>query len=228
MKNGIVTTCAGSFGRLGNSLFQYAVGRAYAESIDAEFRSGNWIGRQLFKGMHEPSSENLFLPVLEDEKLDGRTNVHLHGYFQRLEHIALLRRSKLKEWFQPMDHWKRKGHDLILHKRRTDYIGNDYYAVVSDKSYDDALKTYGYDASQAKVYSCENPESKQYDDFFEIMHSKVIFRSNSTFSWWAAALSDAKVYSPVVENRTGWIDCEFVEGNHPKIMQLFEDLYLKD
>jgi hypothetical protein len=51
------------------------------------------------------------------------------------------------------------------------------------------------------------------NDFFLMMKCKNLFRANSTFSWWAATLGDAQVFSPVVGQRTGWLDVEFVEGN---------------
>jgi hypothetical protein len=62
----------------------------------------------------------------------------------------------------------------------------------------------------------------------EIMASRVIFRANSSFSWWAATLSDARVFAPVVGNNTGWLDCSFVEGNHPKMYYLFDDMHIKE
>ena len=225
---GIVTTCAGGFGRFGNAMFQYAVARAYAESIGAELRVGNWIGRDLFEGVNDKSSEGLNLPNIQDEKLDGVTDVHLHGYFQREEHVALLSRKKLKEWFKPRPQWVRKGFDLIFHKRRGDYIGNGYYAVVSDKSYDDAAHKFGYDPAKAEVFSDGRDQNLIYDDFFNLAASRVLFRANSSFSFWAGVLCDGIVYSPVVEDRTGDIDCEFVKGNYPKLMQMFKDLHIKD
>lgn len=62
-------------------------------------------------------------------------------------------------------------------------------------------------------------------DFLTIHFAGVVLRGNSSFSWWAAELSDsAKVYSPVVEDRPeemvgpNWVECEFVEGNAPHFM----------
>jgi len=58
------------------------------------------------------------------------------------------------------------------------------------------------------------------------MHfARTLFRSNSSFSWWAAELSDAIVYSPIVpikpvdkRNMHVVAECEFVNGNHPHFM----------
>lgn len=223
---GVITSCCGSFGRFGNAMFQYAVARAYAESIGAEFKTGYWIGRQLFEGVNEPMAYGQELPHLEGEVLDGSTNVHLHGYFQRPEHVKLLSRAKLKEWFKPKANWVQPQQELIIHKRRGDYIAAGCYALVSDKSYDDALAKFGFDPLNAYILSDDRSQDHAYTDFFGMVACRNLFRANSSFSWWAATLSEARVFSPVVEDKTGWIDCEFVEGNHSRMFYLFGDLHL--
>jgi hypothetical protein len=64
------------------------------------------------------------------------------------------------------------------------------------------------------------------DDFLKLYFARTIFRANSSFSWWAGALSPtARVISPVLDQRHIYgvdglkeIDVEFVEGNHPHWM----------
>lgn len=226
--NGVITTCCGSFGRFGNALFQYCVARAYAESIGAELRTGDWIGRRLFEGVNEPLMEGLKFPALKDEILDGSTNVQLHGYFQSPEHLKLLSRSKIKEWLKPKREWIKVGCPLAIHKRRGDFISSGCYALVSDASYTKAILKFGFDPEMAAVFSDDRPAGNQYDDFFQLMFSDVLFRANSSFSWWAAALSDGQVFSPVVEDKTGWIDCEFVKGNESRLMYLFGEMKIGD
>jgi hypothetical protein len=61
------------------------------------------------------------------------------------------------------------------------------------------------------------------DDFLKLYFARTIFRANSSFSWWAGALSPtAKVFSPVLDKRhiygvdgTQEIVVDFVEGNQP-------------
>lgn len=224
----ISVSCLGGFGRWGNMLFQYCVARAYAESINATLLTPDWPGRYIFENINEPITLKPVGTKFEDEVLDGSSNKDMYGYFQRPEHVALLSRKKIKEWLKPKPKYVKKGYDLVFHKRRGDYIKAGCFAIVSDESYNKSAEKYGYHYSCAKVFSDDRPLESQYDDFFDIMYSRVIFRANSTYSWWAAALSDGKIYSPIVNDNTGWIDCDFTLGNHPKLMYLFEDLNLKD
>ena len=71
-------------------------------------------------------------------------------------------------------------------------------------------------------------------DFLTMYFAAVILRGNSSFSWWAAELSNAEVFSPVVADRPEgmkgphWIDCPFIQGNSPNFMgRRFDNLMLK-
>ena len=61
-------------------------------------------------------------------------------------------------------------------------------------------------------------------DFLTIHFAGTVLRGNSSFSWWAAALSDGTVYSPSVgmrpRDKVGphWVHCAFVPGNEPHFM----------
>lgn len=68
-----------------------------------------------------------------------------------------------------------------------------------------------------------------FPDFLRLYFARTIFRANSSFSFWAAFLSQqrekpAVVFSPRIERRVIYghpktlgqeLDCEFEEGNHP-------------
>lgn len=62
-------------------------------------------------------------------------------------------------------------------------------------------------------------------DFLTLLFARTILRGNSSLSWWAAFLSEAKIYSPVVKpkpmdkkEKFYEMETEFVEGNHPHFM----------
>lgn len=184
--------------------------------------------------------------------------IDLFGYYQFDEALKFYSRSKVKEWLRPNTKWqsmidenKRKmGFYGVIHKRRGDYLSPynlTKYCSITDASYDKCIKDYGldrykfYEITDAKV----DYDIMDYDgfkgtkfeflpDFFSIMNANVILRANSSFSFWAAALSDAQIFSPVVEDRVGWNDVEFVQGNHPRcadsrihVGSRLTDLYLK-
>lgn len=229
----ITVSCLGHLGHLGNQLFQYAFARAYAEKMGTQLLIPNWVGREVFEGINEPVIGGDSKHSKEKtENPKGENDIDLFGYFQRPEHLALLSRKKLKQWFKPKPKYSGKiGHDLVFHKRRGDYISHGNFAVVSDKSYLDAAIKFGYGVEVIKkTFSDEKGlcNADQYDDFFEIIASRAIFRANSTYSWWAATLSEAKIYSPVVENKTGWGDFNFVEGNHSKMVHMFGEMNLPE
>lgn len=223
MKPFITASCIGTHGRMGNALFQYAFARAYAETNGLELRTPDWWGRQVFENISEPIMD---APAGERTEEPTGPGCDLHGYFQRPHHVAILSRKKLKEWLVPKPQFVQPGYDLVFHKRRGDYIDAGCYAVIGDKSYTAAAIKFGYDPATAKEFSDARMFSEQYEDFFSIMASRAIFRANSSFSWWAATLSNARVYSPVVGDRTGWVECDFVEGNHPKMFYMFDDLHI--
>jgi hypothetical protein len=59
-------------------------------------------------------------------------------------------------------------------------------------------------------------------DFLTLLFARRLFRSNSSFSWWAACLSQGDIFSPdlriVHGHAQDGIICAFVEGNHPHFM----------
>jgi len=202
----VTVSCLGRHGRFGNQLFQYAYARAYAEKLGAQLQTPDWIGRRLFKNINEPIMQQ-------------KGDIDLFGYFQDPEHLALLSRRKLKEWYQFIEPPRVPRHELVFHKRRGDYLNHtNLYAIVSDESYTKEAARYGFDPARAVVFD-DSKNSDAYNeanlvrDFYAMMTCQSLFRANSTFSWWAATLGTCRVFSPKVESRTGWVDVEFTEGN---------------
>jgi hypothetical protein len=197
----VTVSCLGNYGQFGNQLFQYAYARAYAEKMGAELHTPDWIGRSLFADVTEPIMQN-------------KGDVDLFGYFQDPEHLSLLSRKKLKQWFSFQNPPKVKNHNLVFHKRRGDYLNHlDIYAIVSDESYTQSALSKNLNPDAALVLDDSRGGEHLINDFLTMMNCKILFRANSTFSWWAATLGDCKVFSPKIEDKTGWVDVEFVEGN---------------
>jgi hypothetical protein len=210
----VTISCLGNYGLFGNQLFQYAYARAFAEELGAELHTPDWIGRQLFIGVDEPIMQN-------------KGDIDLFDYFQNPEHLALLSKKKVKEWFKFKNPPKVQKHNVIFHKRRGDYLTHaNQYAIVSDDSYIKGAEKFNLDYTEALVLDQDNPDFLA--DFCLMMHCNNLFRANSTFSWWAATLGDCQVYSPKVEDRTGLVDVEFVKGNDEWNYRFNKYLIIKD
>jgi hypothetical protein len=210
----VTISCLGNYGRFGNQLFQYAYARAFAEQLGAELHTPDWIGRELFIGVDEPIMQN-------------KGDIDLFDYFQNPEHLELLSRKKVKEWFQFKNPPKVEKHNVIFNKRRGDYLTHaDQYPIVSDQSYIKGAQKFGLDYTEALVLDQDNPDFLT--DFCLMMNCNNLFRANSTFSWWAATLGDCEVYSPKVEDKTGWVDVEFVKGNDEWNYRFNKYLIIKD
>ena len=98
--------------------------------------------------------------------------------------------------------------------------------MVSKESYIKAFTKFEVPEKDV-VWRSEEEQMKRKDvpielgflpDFFEMIQTQHLFRANSTFSFWAGFLNTAgKVYSPMIEDRVGECDVEFIEGNWPSI-----------
>lgn len=210
----VTISCLGNYGRFGNQLFQYAYARALAEQLGAELHTPDWIGRELFIGVDEPIMQT-------------KGDIDLFDYFQNPEHLELLSRKKVRDWFQFKNPPKVAKHNLIFNKRRGDYLTHsDQYPIVSDASYIKGAEKFNLDHTEALILDQDNPDFLT--DFCLMMNCDNLFRANSTFSWWAATLGDCQVYSPKVEDRTGWVDVEFVKGNDEWNYRFNKYLIIKD
>ena len=187
-------------GRFGNKMFQWAYAKALADSLGAELVTPRWEGEFLF-GLPETRARRD-----DDEEI---------GEYRQHQKDLIYTRQQVREWFkikpEILDDLKpRTKHQnpVIGHRRGGDYIGYGY-PVVSIESYLPAAMQYGYDSIE--VISDDTPlhHAAYRDalsfvpDFIALTQAKVLFRGNSTFSWWAATLSNAEIYSPVIDGLEG-------------------------
>jgi len=230
----VSVSCLGKWGRFGNQLFQYAFARAYAEKYQCRLETPRWIGQELFDIHDPPISRTLIRHHNSSLPPTGQTNIDLLGYYQNAQCLRFMTRSWLKQLYMFKDEWvsrfpNPKEPYVAAHLRRGDYVSkfSDVYCVVSEKSYIRACEKFGIDKSKIVWVSEENPTVDEelsrrglgfLPDFFKLINADVVLRSNSTFAWWAGVLGNGKVFSPVVDDKTGWQDVDFVEGNWPKLV----------
>ena len=231
-------------GRLGNLLFIYAHARAWCDQNGYELSMDPWIGEKIFTipeavrpSQHRP---NLVFP----ERM-----------YQHQKDL-IYTRKQVREWFTIKPELLERlqvipSEPLLLNVRQ----GGDYRAAglvtLSKKCYADGCYYLGYDREMAQWETDLEPTRLPGFDgnmsasglgvtmaplpsFYRLMAAKVLFRANSTFSWWAATLGNGRIFAPVIKGLPGGVPdvyCnEFVPGNWPVMADCPEnsDLYLPE
>ena len=233
-------------GRLGNAMFSYAFARAFAEKHGLELRTDPWIGQQIFDLNELPCIGEL--PRKDEYSIqDSDADFSFRSYCQQQKCVDLYSRADCKRWFRLRPEIARCAAHyppeyFVAHHRKGDYFWNgSAYPVVSRMAYVNAFNALGEINRALHFVSEEQPmthsnftgELAMVPDFIRLMQAKVLFRANSSFSWWAAVLSDAFVYSPVCAHLAGGIehdDVEFVKGNWPRLacFEYTTDLHLRE
>jgi len=157
----------------------------------------------------------------------SKRRIVIDGYFQRYEYYQPYKEAIRKDWLATdlKDPEEKIGpEDIVVHVRRTDDALRGTAHPFS--YYEEALQHARYD----RVFICtddlSDPFLKQFKkfnaifsknqkpplvDFRFIMAFKKIILSASTFSWWAAFLSQAnEIYAPIPLNG-------YWSGEYPKI-----------
>lgn len=222
----------GHNGRIGNQFFQYCFARTYAERLHAKLETPPWVGQRLF-GLTDPPI-SCVLPQLHESAISGSPadwvpNVDLVGYFQLARLLNCVSHREARKWLTFKPEWlarfpKPYPEYAACHLRQGDFFTSegDPYCLISDFSYRRAVETFvpsncpviPVEENASKVRN-DLPEDLQFlPDFLTLMQADILFRANSTFSWWAGELGTCRtVYSPAVGTLTGHHDVEFVLGN---------------
>ncbi len=230
-------------GRLGNLLFQYAYLRAFAEQNGYDLCLPPWIGERVFQ-IPEAIRPDKYKP-----DLDLGENLYQN------QSSLIYTRNQVKEWFRfkpsVLDKLKNAKCDtqIILNVREeNDYIGagmvcisrESYIKAMYDRfgqtgQYDwesDSVPTHLLSFTGNASASGLNTTEVCLPSFYCLMTAPILFRANSTFSWWAATLGNGRVFSPVIEGMKGGVPnqhCDnFVEGNWPRMSQQHTDLYISE
>lgn len=228
----IQCTDLGEIGRFGNQMGQYAVALAYARLTKSVLQVPKWIGQDIFEGLDDPQPDR----TLPQGQLDvlpwPKVNVDLHGWFRYQDAMQPWSYAELKKAFRIRDKWKnlfpkRPGRTVVAHVRRGDYL-NVNVCLIDVAAYWRQAQRLGIDP-QDIVWVSDSIKRPQHPDvpphldflgdFMELVNADVILRANSSFSYWGAALSNAEIWSPVVDERVGFQhDIPWIRGNSPKTM----------
>ena len=222
---------------LGNQLFEYAFAKSYAEMHDCVLHTLQpWRGQAVFMLDDPPIDEEL--PKRVDHQMSdwhGEVNIQIDGYAQR-QPCMIYTREDAKRFFQfkpeileLLENNVPKP-DIAAHLRHGDFLGVPGFVAVSKESFIRAAVKFGIDPEKIDFVHQENPaivgelgaiDAAWCPDFWKLMTARILFRANSTYSWWAAVLGNAeRIFSPVIDGIPGsdgeFREAEFVEGNWPK------------
>ena len=209
-------------GRLGNNMFQYALGRIiaehkgyrlYANSIEMFPRTydkvdGNEITDNI---LYVNTQQNIDLPSI----LNHKGGIVLSTFAQRYEYYSNYIDS-IKEWFQLSPDIeniseKPKASDLVIHLRLEDYssegividpnllIKQSQKIIKEQKCNNGFIVTHDIKHPQVEYFkSCGFKlfNKSQIDDFIFMKHARNLIIAQSTFSWWAGVLGTGNVYVP--------------------------------
>lgn len=237
-----VITCQFAGSKLGNATMQWLWARGYAQRQGCEFQCEPWIGQQVWALADAPITAKGLPQRSELDLQDGEVNVCLKGYAQN-QKAMLYTKAQAQAWLKLK--WdaeqilrpflKGPQYKVVAHMRRGDFAPYGY-PVVSLASYEACIAKYKLNShlsanfetfllvsEHSPRWSSMLPSNLSFlPDFLTLLTAKVLLRANSSFSWVAALLSNAEVYSPVIDGLVGGKDhdVEFIPGNHPKLSNL--------
>ncbi len=217
-------------GRMGNLLFEYAYARAYCEQNGHTLCIPPWVGEQIFEIPHaDRTPANQCDRVIEDTCQRQECLI----YTRKQVKVWLRIKPSVLEMLKPV--LENRKPVLLDVRMGSDYIGAGLVSLGM-RCYVTAALDRGYSALDME-WEVDNPGTRlpaftgdvtaaglgttwvSLPAFYRMMTAKVHFRANSTFSWWAATLGNAEVYSPVIRGMTGGVPDQYcgnwVQGNWP-------------
>ena len=225
-------------------MFSYAFARAYCEKHNLKLHTDPWIGQKIFNIDDPPIPEGEFPKRDENNLVDGESDFIFRSYCQQ-QKFLIYTKLQCWTWFEIRgeiaDRLSVLNHLVKLpvgHRRAGDYSGYGY-PVVSELSYRHAAVNFS--EPQPTIFTEESSpysglmvgELRDIPDFYMLSKAAILFRGNSTFSWWAAVLGHSKVYSPIMYGCKGGEEnhCSFIEGNWPRFradLDFITDLHLPE
>lgn len=219
-------------GRFGNACFQWAHAKSFCEQGGHELRTNQWAGEKVFT-----------LDGYVPKRPDGSEEIVLSGYRQSQADL-IYSRADCRRWFK-----LRPEAEAVLdmklkprphaHLRRGDFHRCGY-PTVSRESVIQAAKNFGITGPIRFVSDAEPTLRSDFpveldflQDFYEMMTAPVLFRANSSFSYWASVLGHGTTYSPIITGLAGGVEHDevpYVEGNWPRLAEIsfVTDLHLRE
>ena len=224
----ITVSRLGKFGRFGNSLFQYAFAKGYAESVGESLHvPADWYARKIFQ-IEDPPIRGTVPPCQGFDAIPKGKDADIHGYYQYQDALDFYSAAKARKWLRLRPEWNRlakiKDPYVACHLRRGDYKTFAHlYAIPAAESYLECIKAHPefpplliYVGDETPNVDKGVPDAFSFlPDFVCLLHASCLLRANSSFSWWAATLGGMRVFSPDVKSKVGACEVAFVEGNYP-------------
>jgi hypothetical protein len=206
----------GNNGRLGNQLFGIAstIGLALRHGYTPRFPA-DWKYRNVFNIPDEWFGEMLALPGHKekgyeyDESIEFALSTEAHstsisGYLQSPKYWEVYE-AEIRKYLTPKGCNPGSRDAVGIHYRRGDYVGNPNYVQLSEAYY---YKVAFYGSTDSEYTIARSDDAKfiklewgqicgtEIEDFISLAECKEHIISNSTYSWWAAYLSNGNVVAP--------------------------------
>jgi len=200
--------------RLGNTLFQYCLGRIIAEELDFALEAEPIEGFPNTASSVRGKSFDSPVQRLEDHRIDlasvlndrSERRIELDGWFQRCEYYSPYK-AKIREWLKldPAYNTPCSDADLVVNVRRTDYISLGWALPFSyyEKAIDSLLPKNGRlsivtdDPSDPffRRFKRWRPtffNAPPLNQFSYMTNAPRLVMSASSFSWWPAFLGNSE------------------------------------
>ncbi|MFM9073648.1 MAG: alpha-1,2-fucosyltransferase, partial [Cyanobium sp.] len=201
-------------GEMGNQLFQFVLGRILSEELGFSLQADAIPGFASTEGFSRADVTS----VEPDEICQGQVidlatlrrnhnprSIRLQGYFQRYEYYRPYKHLIRERWLKPLPSVAPPpaADDLVVHVRRKDYIAYGWAAPFS--YYQTAIESQNFNRLVIVTDDLKDPffwrfrsyqpvffEGNALDSFAYLAHANRLVISQSSFSWWAAFLSEAE------------------------------------
>lgn len=198
----------GNYGRLGNQLFQIASTIGIAVKNNTDYGFPVWQYSKYFDGNFPIAYVRDFKtykeksPYYEEIRLDTQVNWNLEGYFQSWKYFDHCKDLILDTF----SFSKSKINKIAIHVRRGDYLDLqhvhpvlkiDYYIAAMDHFKGEKFTIFSDDIQwcmknlpRKNVSYSASFNQDPIEDFKQMASHKGVIMANSSYSWWAAYLSD--------------------------------------